>query len=142
MHPRPALHEPLWRTLRRTVSIAVVVGLVVAVSRHDFRAWPLVTLLALWFSLGGHYLEIGFLRWVRPRLAGAPAVQAAARLLTWFVGGVGLAWGMSLTGRLVGPWRAVFPAWYWGGLAFVGVELAVHLWLQLRRRASFYNGRG
>jgi hypothetical protein len=139
----PALDEPLKQTLRRTVSIAAVVGLVIALSGHNLRAWPLVTLLVLWFSLGGHYLEVWFLTSVRPRVPNARAIQAAARLVTWFVGGVALAGGMALTVRvLVGFWRAPFPAWYWGGLVFVGVELVAHLVLQLRGRASFYNARG
>jgi hypothetical protein len=144
MPPRePAVTEPLIQTLRRTVSIAVVVGLGVAVATHRLGAWPLATLLALWFSLGGHYVEVGFLTRVRPRLSRRRSVEVLARLLAWFVGGVTLAWGMALTVRLLfgGRWSP-FPAWYWGGVAFVGVELVVHLWLELRRRPSFYNGRG
>lgn len=139
----PELDEPLKRTMRRTVSIAAVVGLVIALSVHNLRAWPLAALLTLWFSLGGHYVEVWFLRNLRPRLPGTYAVQVLTRLLVWFVGGVALACGMALTLRLVlGFWRAPFPAWYWGGLVFIGVELAAHVALQLRRRPSFYNGRG
>lgn len=137
------LDEPLKRTLRRTVSIAAVVGLVIALSAHNIRSWPLAALLVMWFSLGGHYVEIWFLRSVGPRLPGGRSVRAVARLVVWLVGGAGLALGMALTTRLLlGDWRGLFPAWYWGGLAFVGVELVVHLWLQLRRLPSFYNGRG
>jgi hypothetical protein len=139
----PAVGEPLERTLKRTLSIALAVGLVIALSSHNLRAWPLATLLALWFSLGGHWLELGFLRKLSPRLPPARPVQVVARLAVWFVGGAGLAGGMALTAwAWLGAWRAPFPAWYWGGLAFVGLELAVHLWLQLRSLPSFYNGRG
>jgi len=35
-----------------------------------------------------------------------------------------------------------WPAWWLGGLAFIGIELTVHLLLLLRGRPSFYNGRG
>lgn len=136
--------EPLHTTLRRTVSIAAVVGLVIALSTHrSIRAWPAATLVALWFSFGGHWVEVAFLRQVRPRLRPAPRVQVGARLLVWFVGGVGLSLGLALSARaLLGSWRTAFPAWYWGGLAFVAIELVVHVALQLRRLPSFYNGRG
>jgi hypothetical protein len=50
---------------------------------------------------------------------------------------------MALTARVLGGVRSGrWPAWYFGGLAFLGLELAIHLWLQLRGRPSFYNGRG
>jgi hypothetical protein len=138
-----AADEPLNQTLKRTVPIALVVGLIVALSAGNLRAWPLTTLLALWFSFGGHWVEVGFLYLLRPFLPPARPVQIAARLGVWFLGGVGLALGMGLTARLwLGAWRAPFPAWYWGGFAFVGLELGVHLFLELRHRPSFYNGRG
>jgi hypothetical protein len=37
---------------------------------------------------------------------------------------------------------AHWPAWWLGGLAFIGIEIVVHLMLQLRGQPSFYNGRG
>ena len=70
-------------------------------------------------------------------------MQVAARLAIWFAGGVGLALGMHLTAMALGASRpARWPAWWVGGVAFIGVELVVHLVLQLRGRPSFYNGRG
>jgi hypothetical protein len=45
---------------------------------------------------------------------------------------------MALTGFRPAQW----PAWWLGGLAFIGLELVVHLVLQLRGQPSFYNGRG
>jgi hypothetical protein len=69
-----------------------------------------------------------------------------ARLGVWFVGGTGLALGMGLTAMALGfppaQWRAWGPAWWLGGLVFIGIELVVHLALQLRGRPSFYDGRG
>ncbi len=143
MTPSEPVAEPLKRTLSRNLSLAAVVGLAIALSSRNLRAWPFATLLASWFALGGHYVEIGYLRLLRPRLRAARPVQIAARLLVWFGGGVGLGFGMALTARAVlGAWPARAPAWYWGGLMFVGIELVVHAVLALRRLPSFYSGRG
>jgi hypothetical protein len=38
------------------------------------------------------------------------------------------------------PWDR-WPAWWLGGVGFVGLELLVHLVMQMLGRASFYNGR-
>jgi hypothetical protein len=35
-----------------------------------------------------------------------------------------------------------WPAWWIAGVGFIGVELIAHVFLQLRARPSFYNGRG
>jgi hypothetical protein len=135
--------EPLRTNLWRTVSIAMVIGAVFAQFWGGWGRWPLTTLLALWPSFGGHWLEVGFLHGLRPRLATAPAIQIAARIATWFVGGIVLAMGMSLTASVLTRFRlADRPAWWLGGLAFIAIELLVHLGLQLRGRPSFYNGRG
>ena len=73
----------------------------------------------------------------------ARGLQVAARVGVWFVGGVGLAIGMGLTAMALAGFRpAHWPAWWLGGLAFIGIELVTHLVLQLRGRPSFYNGRG
>jgi len=48
------------------------------------------------------------------------------------------------TASVLGVYRpAHWPAWWWGGLGFIGVELSAHLLLlQARGASSFYNGRG
>ena len=61
----------------------------------------------------------------------------------WFIGGLVLGLAMRLTmttftGRQIMWW----PAWWAAGLAFLGIELAAQTGLQLRGRASFFNGRG
>lgn len=136
--------EPLRATLARTVAIAAVVGAVLAVaSPGGWRRWPLMTVLVLWISFGGHWVELGYLNGLRPRLIAARPVQIAARILLWFIGGAVLALGMCLTATALdalppGRW----PRWWLGGLAFIGIELVVHLVLQLCGKPSFYNGRG
>jgi hypothetical protein len=133
--------EPLRTTMLRTGIIAIVVGGVLARSWGGLARWPTAALLLLWPSFGGHWVEIWFLNWLRPRLSIAPGVQVAARVGVWFVGGIGLAIGMGLTAMALTGFRH-WPAWWLAGLAFVGIELVTHLVLQLRGRPSFYNGRG
>ena len=129
--------ESFQSTILRTGSIAIVVGALLALARGGVGRWPVDTAIVLWVSFGGHWIEVWFLNWLRPRLSGSRSVRTAARIAVWFVAGIGLAAGMSLTARL-----RHWPAWWIGGLAFIGVELVVHLALQLRGRPSFYNGRG
>lgn len=136
-------HEPLRITLARNGAIALVVGAILAPRLGGLAHWPLATLLVLWPSLGGHFIELWFLNFLRPRLPVARAVQFCVRIVVWFIGGTGLAFGMALTATaLAGSRPAHWPAWWLGGLAFIGIELAVHLMLQFRGKASFYNGRG
>jgi hypothetical protein len=135
--------EPLRITMLRTGMIAIVVAAVLARLRGGLARWPIATLLVLWPSFGGHWVEIWFLNWLRPRLSSARGLQAAARVGVWFVGGTALAIGMDLTAMALAGFRpAHWPAWWLGGLAFIGIELVTHLVLQLRGRPSFYNGRG
>ena len=136
--------EPLRTTLIRTITIAVVVGAVV--SRFwggSLARWPIATLLILWPSFGGHWVEMAFLEWIRPKLPRARVIQVAGRLAWWFCGGVTVGLAMALTGRAFpGGERIPWPAWWIYGLAFIAVELIAHTGLQLSGRASFFNGRG
>ena len=135
--------EPLRVTVLRTGGIALAVGAVLARWMGGLSRWPLATVLVLWFSFGGHWVELWFLNWLRPRLPPARALQVAARVAVWFVGGVGLGLGMALTAMmLAGYTPARWPAWWLPGVGFIGLELVVHVWPQLRGRPNFYNGRG
>ncbi len=135
--------EPLRITLARNGTIALVAGAVLAKRMGGLAHWPLATLLVLWPTLGGHCVEVWFLNFLRPRLPAGRAAHAGLRVAVWFFAGTGLALGMALTAMALGGFRpAHWPAWWLGGLAFIGVELAAHLVLQLRGRPSFYNGRG
>ncbi len=135
--------EPLRATMLRTGMIAIVVATGLAARWGGLARWPTAVLLVLWPSFGGHWVEVWFLNSLRPRLSTARAVQAAARVGTWFAGGTGLAIGMALTAMAFAGFRpAHWPAWWIGGIAFIGVELVAHLVLQMRGRPSFYNGRG
>jgi hypothetical protein len=135
--------EPLRITLVRTGSIALAVGALLARMWGGLAHWPIATLLVLWPSFGGHWVEVWFLNWLRPRLSSARAVEVVARVAVWFVGGACLALGMRLTAMALAGYRPRHRlAWWIGGLGFIGLELVVHLVLQLRGRPSFYNGRG
>jgi hypothetical protein len=97
----------------------------------------------LWPALGGHFVELLFLNWLRPRLSTTRAVHVMARVGVWFIGGIVLLFGMQLTSTAVGAvLPAQRPAWWVGGLAFIGIELVAHLFLKMRGRPNFYDGRG
>jgi hypothetical protein len=141
--------EPLRTTMLRTVMIAIIAGVLFARLSGRPGRWPLTVLLMLWPSFGGHWVDLWFLNWLRPRLPISDFLpiargwQIAARLGVWFAGGVGLALGVRLTAMaLPGFPPGHWPAWWLGGPAFIGIELLAHLALQLRGRPSFYNGRG
>jgi hypothetical protein len=103
----------------------------------------MTTVLMLWPSFGGHWVDLWFLNWLRPRMAPSRGTQVTARLAVWFAGGTVLALGMALTATALAGFRpSRWPALWWGGLVFIGIELVAQLALQLRGRASFYNGRG
>jgi len=140
--PWQPCREPLRTTLLRTGAIALVVGAALAPRFGGLAQWPAAVLLVLWFSFGGHWVEVCFLNVLRPRLPAARPGQVAARLAVWFAGGVVLAAGMKLTAVALGAGPANWPALYLGGLAFIVVELLVHAARLLLRRPNVYDGRG
>ena len=145
MDPPPwqPYRESFRTTLLRTVSIAAIIGAILAASRHDLARWPRATLLALWPTLGGHFVEVWFLNWLRPRLPRTRMVQTVVRLATWFVGGALLALALNATAIVLNlrayPWPTF---WLVGGVAFIALEMFVHLVLLARRRPNFYDGLG
>ena len=127
----------------RNVSIAVLLGAVVTLTTGRFSRWPLAALLALWPSLGGHWLEVFFLNWLRPRLPAARGVQVLARIGLWFAGGMGFAAAMRVTAMVLAALPAMTSwSWWLGGLGFIGIELVAHLVLMARRLPSFCDGLG
>jgi hypothetical protein len=135
--------EPLRVTLTRTLSISVVAGAIVALSKGRLRLWPAISLLMLWPAFGGHWIDLFFLNWLRPRLPESRIIQLLARIVTWFGSGVLLGAGVQLTARMLFE-RSRIPwlTWAIAGAGFVAIELIAHAGLQLRRRRSFYNGQG
>ena len=136
-------HEPLGVTLRRDVMIALGTGFGVSRWSGAELSWPLASLCMLWPALGGHWVELFYLNWLRARIPSTRIARVAVRLLTWFVLGVAIGVLVFVTARALGGLsRTRIPAWWRGGIAFIGIELVAHLALQLRGRPSFYNGRG
>lgn len=135
--------EPLRVTLVRTVGIAVVGGVIVALSTRHVRSWPALSLVLLWPSFGGHWIELWYLNWLRQRLPTARSIQRGVRVVVWFCGGVLLGFGVRITadGRFDHP-RLEWLTWASAGVAFVAIELLAHAALQMRGRPSFYNGLG
>ena len=141
--PNEPFREPLRVTLTRTIAIAAVAGAVLARFSGGLQHWPRATLLMLWPSFGGHWVEMWFLNWLRPRISQRRDAQIAARIATWFAGGCVLGIGMGLTAAAIANYPLSRLSAFWlAGLVFVAVEIVAHIPLQLRGRPSFYNGRG
>lgn len=134
--------EPWRATALRTGAIALAIGVGVGLYKRQLAAVPLATLLALWFTLGGHFVEVLFRNQLRHRSGGQASVQAAARLVSWFIGGSALFAGALTTRAILTGQGAVPWPWWTGGVAFVVLELLVHLLLHARGQPSFYDGRG
>ncbi len=133
--------EPLGQTLRRNLAVAAGVGLGFALGKGNLRLFVPCSVLALWFTLGGHYVEILFLNGLRPLVPSGRVSQVALRLITWFVGGAILYLCISATARLL-PVKVPNPSWWWrGGLLFIGIELIAHAVMAARRLPNFYDGR-
>ena len=131
-----ALREPIATTLIRTVAISILAGGVWAFAIARPSRWPFTALLMLWPTLGGHFVEVAFLRWLRHRLP-SRAAQAAVRLAVWFGGGVALAACVRWSADALGGFRAMdWLSWWRGGLVFVAIELIVHGSLHLRDRLA------
>jgi hypothetical protein len=134
--------EPLSRTFTRNFVIAAVATAVLALVRSGTFLAPSGLLLALWPSLGGHFVEIAFLDFVRQRLPRVRPVQAFVRLVWWVAGGALLGGAFIATAHAL-PIHAPPWGWWWmGAPIFVGIELVVHAVLALRRWPSFYRGDG
>lgn len=133
-------HEPLRVTLVRTGLVGLVVGILVALVQGPRASWPQWTVFALWFSFGGHWVELFFLNWLRPRLPSARGAQITGRVFTWLVAGTVLMIGARMTGLSLNAPAVRLPPWWLGGPLFLCVELLVHALPQLRGKPNFYNG--
>jgi hypothetical protein len=140
--PLQPFTEPWRTTALRTGSLALAVGVGVGLIEGHLAVVPSVTLVALWFTLGGHFLELLFRNRLRQHISGRPAMQVVARVAYWFVGGAVLFEGALATRALVAGRMTVPLSWWLAGIAFVGVELLIHLGLRVRGQPSVYDGRG
>jgi energy-coupling factor transporter transmembrane protein EcfT len=76
-----SFREPLQATLLRNGIIAIAIGFVLARLGAGLARWPIASLLELWPSLGGHWLEVWFLNWLRPGFR--PPASCRLRLVLW-----------------------------------------------------------
>ena len=130
-----------WRTTAlRTGLLALAVGVAVGLITGHLAVVPSVTLFALWFTLGGHFLELLFRNRLSQHVSDQPAARMLARVAFWFVGGAVLFEAAQATQTLFA--RRVSVPWWLAGIGFVGVEFLVHLGLRARGEASVYDGRG
>jgi len=137
----PPYREPIHVTLTRTVLLGLGVGVLSSRLQHQPSAWPLWTAFALWFTFGGHWVELWFLNWARPRIDPARGWQVLVRVAIWLVGGTVLMFGARTTLAWIGAGSLRLPALWLGGPMLVGAELFVHGLARLRGTPSFFDGR-
>lgn len=140
--------EPLRNTLIRTGIIAIGIASFRIFRSGNLTPFPtalyLTMILAnLWFTFGGHWVEIFYRNYLVLYLPVIRFVQVLVRLAVWFIGGSLLAVGMQATWILLQGTPPSAPPWWLSGIAFIVVELIVHwLLLHARGKASIYNGKG
>ncbi len=149
-------HEPFRTTLLRTGLIALALGSIGSIvhqgrlpaGRTDVYAWMVLVLCVLWFSLGGHWVELAYLNCLRPRIAKWPDhVLVWVRIGTWLLGGSVLAlgivttYGLLMVGQMPGT-GLLRRALFLGGPVFAVIELVPHTLLTALGRPSFWNRRG
>lgn len=142
MPPPEPFSEPWRTTALRTGLLALAVGVAVGLIKRHLAVVPSVTLFALWFTLGGHFLELLFRNRLRPFVSDQPAARTLARVAFWFAGGAVLFEAAQATQTLFARRLSVPLSWWVAGIGFVGVEFLVHLGLRARGEASVYDGRG
>ena len=144
--PRPYV-ERLGATLRRTLTIAFFITTALALvpplrGETSFgRFWLGTYPAVLWIPLGGHYVELAYLNFLRMRWGWFFRHRHVARVLVWFAGGLPLGLGCWWTWLAMGV-RPQFELPFWWGMPFfVLAECVVHTALSVLGRPSFWNGR-
>jgi len=148
--------ESLATTITRTGLIALVLGSIGTVARlgrvpssgMEWYGWLVLVLFVSWISFGGHWVELFYLNFLRPRIARLhDGLLILVRVAIWLVGGAILFLGAVTTRSLLssGDWPTdpqVQGAVLYGGPMFVVIELVVHLIAVAIGRPSFWNLRG
>jgi hypothetical protein len=142
--PRPYV-ETLGATLRRTLIIAffitTVLALVLPHERSFLRFWLSTYPAVLWFPLGGHYVELTYLNFLRMRWSWFRQHRYMTRVLWWFAGGLPLGLGCWWTWIGLGADPGFELPFWWGMPFFILAECGVHAVLTVLGRPSFWNGR-
>jgi hypothetical protein len=138
---REQFREP-WRTTAiRTGSLALAVGVGAGVFTGRLAVAPLATLMALWLTLGGHFVELLYRNTLRHYFAGPPIVRVLARLCYWFAAGSALYEGALVTRAGLTTQGAVSLPWWTGGVVFTAIEFAIHLFMRARQQPNLFDGR-
>lgn len=124
--------EPLTATLTRNFAIAAIAATALSIQTLNLHRWLTAFIIMLWPTLGGHFLELGFLKLMAPQLR-VPALQRMARVMTWFAGGALMTLAIHATAQAIRDPRFVnWPPVWLGAIGLVGIELIVHLALRAR----------
>jgi hypothetical protein len=146
--PQPYRESPA-ATLRRTIAIGLVLTTILSVGLHLtrpasgslLRLWLTTFPAILWFPLGGHFVELVYLNFLRIRWAWWHRHKRPARMIVWFLGGLPLGAGLWWTWTSLGNSLPLTPPWWWGMPFFVVVEFVVHAIRHALGYPNFWDGR-
>lgn len=134
--------ERLAQTVGRTFTIALIPSIVIGLRTQNVAVTVTGFLAGLWFSFGGHWVEMLWLEQLRTRINPSRPIQILCRIGFWFAAGCALTFFMGLTIRAIDG-HSPIPNLAVGGLVFIAIELVVHaVLLHFRGRPSVYDGRG
>ena len=103
---------------------------------------PAGTLFALWFTLGGHFVEVAFLRLIRPRIGCQVLLDIATRTVAWLVGGAVLGVEMLLTRQAMFGETFTLREVVIGDGVLVVIEIVVQGILAVRGKPNAFDCRG
>ena len=147
---RTKYSEPIRTTFIRTFGIALGVGTIVFLLNESgddpagshVQHWVSWVAAVLWFSFGGHWVEILYLNHIRMSLPEVRWLETVVRLMGWYVGGCVLFVGMKITATMLGNPALESLQWWYGGFLFIIIELFVHAIVLAGGKNCFWNGRG
>ncbi len=135
------IDEPLRVTLSRTLTIAVVVGVVASFATHNIRMGFAIGLGALWPSVGGHWIELLWLNLIRKRLKPKVPILVALRLIYWWAWGFVIIFPAFYTIHVIAPSLPPMPSPLLGGFGFLFVEMLLHGIFAMNHRPNAFDAR-
>ncbi len=146
--PQP-YRESAAATILRTFAIAVVLTTVLSgvlyaaglATGSPIRLWLTTFPAILWFPLGGHFVELVYLNFLRIRWPWWHRHRRSGRIIVWFLGGLPLGAGLWWTWTSLGNTLPAALPWWWGMPFFVVVEFIVHGIRHTLGYPNFWDGR-
>lgn len=139
--------EGALQTIFRTAITAAIIAAILTFT-HVFAVSAMsapALLGVIWLMVycivyGGHWLEVLFINQIKFMLPPNKAVIYFSRIVYWFLNGIPLFMLANWVGNAFTNHDLNLGRWWTFGLAYIAIELFMHLIMQLRYRKSYYNG--